>query len=196
MWIASIPALSIISLICFYFLEGLYFIILSGALLLFFIPVAAFFRDPERKIGQGVVSPADGKITKIEMNRDRVLISIFMNVHNVHVNRMPWDGTIENVDHISGGFVPAFDKDSDTNERFIIRFRTTNGTWEMKQIAGAVARRIVPYVKPGDVLKKGQRFGMIRFGSRVDIDLKIPKGQKVIVSVGDMVLAGTSSLTG
>ena len=194
-WIISIPILSLISLLVHFWLQTQYFLILASVLLLIFIPILAFFRDPDRAIGEGVVSPADGKIRDIKVEGGWLFISIFMNVHNVHVNRMPSDGRILSLEHIDGGFVPAFDKGSDSNERVIIRFKTGNEKWEMKQIAGTVARRIVTYAGPGDFLNKGERFGMIRFGSRVDIRFKMPKGHKISVRIGDRVVAGVTSLT-
>jgi phosphatidylserine decarboxylase len=194
-WLISIPMLSIVSFSIYFLLEEVYFVLLGALILVSFIPVLAFFRDPERTIGEGVVSPADGIVTRIEEDRGWVDISIFMNVHNVHVNRMPDSGRILSVEHISGGYVPAFNKDSDRNERYMIEVQTNNGKWRITQIAGAVARRIVPYVEPGDTLEKGSRFGMIRFGSRVDLRFKVPIGQKISVKVGDKVLAGISSLS-
>ncbi len=166
-------------------------------LLILSIPLSLFFRDPDRKIGNGVISPADGKIVRVE-NRGKGywFVSIFMNVHNVHVNRIPWDGSIVNQNYIKGGFVPAFDKDSDNNERLITTLKTSNGKWEITQIAGAVARRIVPYLSVGTQVTKGQRFGMIRYGSRVDVLFKLPRGMKIEVEVGQKVLAGTTNLAG
>lgn len=194
-WIISIPLLSMVSLMFYFWLGYSYFILLASVLLVLFLPVMAFFRDPERPIGEGVVSPADGRIRDIRMDGGRLFISIFMNVHNVHVNRMPFDGRILSVEHLDGGYLPAFKKDSDRNERVLIVFSTVNGKWEMKQIAGSVARRIVTYAGPGDLLRKGDRFGLIRFGSRVDLDLKVPKGHRLLVEVGDRVFAGRTSLT-
>lgn len=159
------------------------------------VPLSLFFRDPERIIGDGVVSPADGKVVMVEKKGGNSwLVSIFMNVHNVHVNRIPWGGIVVDKMHISGGYAPAFNKDSNRNERLITKLKTSNGTWEITQIAGAVARRIVPYVKVGDVLNKGQRFGMIRYGSRVDLLFKMPKGMIIDVKVGERVLAGTTNI--
>lgn len=194
-WLSAIPLLSIVSAGLFLITDSIYFLGLSMLLITIFIPVLLFFRDPERRIGEGVICPADGKVMSIEEKGGWATIKIFMNVHNVHVNRWPLEGTVISVDHISGGYVPAFQKDSDRNERVIIRFKTANGTWEMKQIAGAVARRIVPYVRVGDHLRKGERFGLIRFGSRVDIRFKLPLSQKIVVEEGQKVLAGTTSLS-
>ncbi|MGA1793016.1 MAG: phosphatidylserine decarboxylase [Thermoplasmatota archaeon] len=181
LYILAFPAFALIVL-------GFLFLI-SGVVL------GLFFRDPERIVGEGVVSPADGRVTRVEMMRGRTcFVSIFMNVHNVHVNRMPWSGTILDVVHHPGGFAPAFNKDSDNNERTVTRFKTEFGTWEMTQIAGAVARRIVPYISPGDRLEKGDRFGLIRFGSRVDLKFTIPPGMELTVEIGQKVRAGSSEI--
>jgi phosphatidylserine decarboxylase len=159
------------------------------------VPILIFFRDPKRSVGEGVVSPADGKVITVERRKGNwYFISIFMNIHNVHVNRAPWEGRVISQEHIPGGFVPAFNKDSDSNERVVTRIGTDNGTWEMVQIAGAVARRIISYVKPGQILEKGDRFGMIRFGSRVDLHFKLPRGYFISVREGDRVRAGSSNL--
>jgi phosphatidylserine decarboxylase len=194
-WIAVIPLFSLIAAVVFLLLDSVYFIIISAVFILLFIPLILFFRDPERKIAEGVVCPADGKIMEIERKGQWITIKTFMNVHNVHVNRWPFEGRIVSMEHISGGYVPAFDKDSDRNERVRIRFTTGNGTWEITQIAGAVARRIVPYVDEGDVLAKGDRFGLIRFGSRVDIRFKLPRGHRIAVEEGQTVKAGSTSLS-
>ncbi len=193
-WITSVPILSIVSLVIHFITGSTYSLVLAGILVIIMFPVLMFFRDPERKIGKGVVSPADGVVTRADLNRGWADVSIFMNVHNVHVNRFPWRGKVTMVEHIPGGFVPAFDKGSDNNERVKIGLKTENGEWMIVQIAGAVARRIVPYVSVGDVLSKGERFGMIRFGSRVDLRFKMPRGYILRVEAGEKVKAGSTSL--
>jgi len=160
-----------------------------------------FFRDPERVIPQeeGIaVSPADGKVIRIASREDpltgecRECISIFMNVFNVHVNRAPVAGRIAGIRYYPGKFFNAsFDKASTDNERCAWLAEEEDGTrWTFVQIAGLVARRIVPHAETGDVLRRGQRFGMIRFGSRVDVYL--PPMYSPSVSVGETVLAGQS----
>lgn len=195
-WTALVPMLSAASAMLHLVLGPAYFLYLSGTLLAVSVLVLAFFRDPERRIGEGVVSPADGVVTRAEVKRGRAVVSVFMNIHNVHVNRSPWDLLVISMEHVPGGFVPAFDKDSDTNERLIYELASENGKWRMVQIAGAVARRIVPYVSEGDRLAKGQRFGLIRFGSRVDLDFKIPARCRLKVRTGDRVKAGVTTLAG
>jgi len=158
-----------------------------------------FFRDPERNIGKGIVACADGRIREISNIKDDEIgdctkISTFMNLYNVHVNRIPLDGTIKNVVHISGIHFPAFKKESEKNERVIITIDTNIGTIKVIQIAGTLARRIVPYIKKGDKLKKGERIGMIRFGSRVDVYLPTKMIKIIHVKLGDMVKAEETTL--
>ena len=157
-----------------------------------------FFRDPDRTIADGIVCPADGYIRERCDTTDAIVgtcvkISIFMNIHNVHVNRMPFDGTIREITHIPGGHIPAFTKESDRNERVITILDTVIGPLKLVQIAGTLARRIVPYVGKGDTVKKGERIGLIRLGSRVDLYLP-KKGIRVLVNEHDRVTAGADSI--
>jgi phosphatidylserine decarboxylase len=158
---------------------------IAGLLLtLFFI---MFFRDPERTPKgdeDDAVSPADGRVISVN---DRKLC-IFMNIHNVHVNRAPLSGTVMEIDYKPGGFIPAFNKDSDVNERNHVVINTECGNLELTQIAGVLTRRIVSYISEGSAVKRGERIGMIRFGSRVDII--IPETYFYSVSMGDKVKAG------
>lgn len=160
-----------------------------------------FFRDPERVVPQGeglAVSPADGRIIRVEDRADpfsdetRCCVSIFMNVFSVHVNRAPVDCVVEDIRYWPGKFLnAAFDKASTDNERCAYRLRGDDGqVWSMVQIAGLVARRIVCRTEPGDPLARGQRYGMIRFGSRVD--LYLPRGYVAAVRIGEQVFAGQS----
>jgi phosphatidylserine decarboxylase len=153
-----------------------------------------FFRDPEREIPEGrVLAPADGVVQSIMPWRDgRTRVAIFMSPLNVHVNRAPLAGTVTSVEHIPGGFVPAFNKESENNERVVWHFDTELGDIEMIQIAGAVARRIVPYLPTGSKVEQGERIGLIRFGSRVD--LYLPRGVEVAVEVGQKTVAGVTRL--
>ena len=152
-----------------------------------------FFRDPERAPGEGMVAPADGVVQSIDEWEDgRVRVAIFMDPLNVHVNRAPLDGVVRSVTHVKGGFVPAFDKESDQNERVVWIFDTAAGELEVVQIAGTVARRIVPYLKAGDRVKKGDRIGIIRLGSRVDTYL--PPGLAPSVQLRQKTSAGVTTL--
>ena len=169
--------------------------------------VASFFRDPIRTTPRGdrlIVSPADGLVTMIadvpvprELAGDDALgngvvtrVSIFMSVFDVHINRTPIGGTIKRVVYISGKFLNAdLDKASEENERQHILVEARDGLRVgFTQIAGLVARRIVPFVKPGDIVATGQRVGLIRFGSRVDVFL--PAGTAPRVILGQRALAG------
>ncbi len=149
-----------------------------------------FFRDPGRDIPEkGIVSPADGVVSLIDEKDGGKRVAVFMNVHNVHVNRAPISGRILSVKHVSGGYLPAYRKDSDRNERMYIEMQTDIGKVTVVQIAGVMVRRIVTYVKPSELVEKGQRIGMIRLGSRVDTIM--PEGRvKIIVNEGDKVKAG------
>lgn len=153
-----------------------------------------FFRDPEREIARGrVISPADGVVQSIMPWKDgRTRVAIFMSPLNVHVNRAPLAGTVTSVEHVPGGFVPAFNKESENNERVVWHFDTEIGDIEMIQIAGTVARRIIPYVPEGTKVEQGERIGLIRFGSRVDIYL--PQGIEPAVEVGQATTAGVTRL--
>ncbi|MDH2430290.1 phosphatidylserine decarboxylase [Sphaerisporangium sp. TRM90804] len=151
-----------------------------------------FFRDPDRQPGDGLVlSPADGVVQSIDPQPDgRTRVAIFMSPLDVHVNRAPLDGTVTSIRHVAGGYRPAFNKDSDQNERVVWHFATALGDIELVQIAGAVARRIMPYLGEGAKVEQGQRIGLIRFGSRVDIYL--PAGTTPAVTVGQRTTAGVT----
>ena len=143
-----------------------------------------FFRDPERKVEVSdtyMVSPADGTVIDIRGRK----VCIFMFLQNVHVNRAPISGKIREITYRKGGYLPAFCKDSERNE-FIIHSKY--GDVSVTQIAGTIARRIVSYPRVNDIIEQGQRIGMIRFGSRVDVT--IPHDFEIIVRKGERVLAG------
>lgn len=155
-----------------------------------------FFRDPERDIPDeagSVVSPGDGKVTDVVVGNDkRLRISIFLNVFNVHVNRSPISGVLREVKYVRGKFVNAMsDLSADQNEQNIAVVEGEDGQRVVfKQIAGLLARRIVFTPKPGDHLERGQRVGMIKFGSRVEVVLDA--SARPNVKVGDHVKAGSS----
>lgn len=153
-----------------------------------------FFRDPEREIAPGrLIAPADGVVQSILPWQDgRTRVAIFMSPRNVHVNRAPLAGTVSSMEHIPGGYVPAFNKESEHNERVVWHFDSELGEVEMVQIAGAVARRIVPYTTTGAKVDQGERIGLIRFGSRVDVYL--PAGVEAAVEVGQTTTAGVTRL--
>jgi phosphatidylserine decarboxylase len=154
--------------------------------------VLAFFRDPDRvPPPAGVVSPADGRVSVVRAEGDRLRVGVFMNVTDVHVNRAPLPGTVREVTHRPGAHRPAFSKDSERNERVDVDC----GDFEVSLIAGAFARRIFPYVEPGDDLARGQRIGHIAFGSRADVLLPPAYDRAdLCVAEGDTVRAGETIL--
>ena len=165
--------------------------------------VTQFFRDPPREVPQqesAVLAPADGRVVVVGKARDPYLdrealkISVFMNVFNVHSNRSPIDGSVAGAWYHPGRFVnAALDKASEENERNALHLRRRDGRdVTCVQVAGLIARRVLCYVKEGDVLARGQRYGFIRFGSRVDVYLPIDASAKV--AVGDIVHATESIL--
>lgn len=176
-----------------------FFLFLAIVFLLITIFFIIFFRDPDRDIGMGIVAAADGKIREITNTRDDVvgdsiLISVFMNIYNIHVNRAPLDGKITSITHKAGSHIPAFKKESDRNEHMVTILDTEIGRVKIVQIAGTIARRIYPYIHVGDEVKKGSRIGIIQFGSRVDIYLPRSKIKMVKVKVGDMIKAGVDTV--
>jgi phosphatidylserine decarboxylase len=199
-----------------FFLVMLDWELIGWPMLLLAFGIFAFFRDPERVVPQtegAIVAPADGLVTLIEdVEPPRELqiedgsgfaglpagavtrVSIFMSVFDVHINRTPVGGTVRRVVYIPGRFMNAeLDKASEENERQHILIERSDGLKiGFTQIAGLLARRIVPFVKPGDIVAKGQRVGLIRFGSRVDVYL--PAGTDPKVMIGQTIVAGETVL--
>ena len=176
----------------FYFIYKPLFI-LSIILLIF---TFYFFRDPERVVPIGddiLVSPADGLITNIteikEGKKTYIKVSIFLSIFNVHIQRLPISGEVTKVDYIEGKFINAtLDKASDENERLKITIKNGNNLIYVTQIAGLIARRIVNYVKPNENINQGERYGIIKFGSRVDIEF--PNNFKLLVNEGQQCIGG------
>ena len=165
-----------------------------------FLFVTWFFRDPERSIPEdpnAIVSAGDGRVVEIVQEKDPLLdgvytrVSVFLNVFNVHVNRVPIAGKIQATRYNPGKFLNAAShKASLDNEQSAILLNNGHVTILVKQIAGLIARRIVCWAEEGDEYQRGQRFGLIRFGSRVDIFL--PEGTDIKVEIGDIVSGGSS----
>ena len=176
----------------FYFIYKPLFI-LSLILLIF---TFYFFRDPERVVPIGddiLVSPADGLISNItetkEGKKTYIKVSIFLSIFNVHIQRLPITGEVTKVDYIEGKFINAtLDKASDENERLKITIKNGNNLIYVTQIAGLIARRIVNYVKPNENINQGDRYGIIKFGSRVDIEF--PNNFKLLVNEGQQCIGG------
>lgn len=177
--------------------------LLAVLLLIVALWVAYFFRDPERTGVRGprlVIAPADGLVLPIVdvdepsfINGRATRISIFMNVFSVHVNRYPVDGTVQYLHYNPGKFITASrDKASLENEQMSVGIATPRSKVLVRQIAGLIARRIVTYSKSGDSAKQGERFGLIRFGSRVDVF--VPVGTTIKVKAGEHTSAGTTLL--
>lgn len=161
-------------------------ILLSALLLMIPAFTLFFFRDPDRETAEGIVSPADGRI--VELDRERRSLDIFMSLTDVHVNRTPIPGRIISSEHVEGKCHPAYSEKSSENERREIQISTESGVIIVHQIAGIFARRIVSYVDEGDRVQKGERIGMIRFGSRVHLEL--PSDTRLTVKEGERVKAG------
>jgi len=169
-------------------------------LLLLAIFVFSFFRDPERAVPANpgaIVAPADGRIVVLKdedfAGRPGKRISVFLAVWNVHVNRSPAAGTITALQYRPGKFFAAMlERASLENEQNVFTLKTETGEMVFKQIAGLIARRVVSWKKPGDTVARGERIGLVRFGSRVDIWL--PKEAEILVRVGDHVKGGSSVL--
>jgi phosphatidylserine decarboxylase len=183
-------ALGIVLLLLHFFYLSLPFFILTAF-------VAYFFRNPARQIPDGknlIVSPADGKIVKIsEPDGGEKSVSIFLNIFNVHVNRSPIAGELESLIYKRGRFKAAFDEEaSRVNEQNVLTIKGAQCRVIVRQIAGLIARRVICWKKPGDALQRGELFGLIRFGSRVDV--VVPRSVRILVKVGDQVRAGSSIL--
>jgi phosphatidylserine decarboxylase len=192
-------AISVVAALVVHFWAGWLWALPLWIIVLF---VVQFFRDPPRTPPDdpyAIVSPADGRIVLVErtrdpyLDRDALKISVFMNVFNAHSNRSPVDGTVRKTWYHAGSFVnAALSKASLENERAAIWLATNRGDVTCVQVAGLIARRILCYAKEGERLARGERFGFIRFGSRVDVYL--PPGAVPKASVGDKVYATSTTL--
>ena len=177
--------------------------IIAGISSLLLVFSLNFFRDPDRKIPEGdniIISPADGKVTVVttindpDVGENSKLVSIFLNVFDVHANRVPLSGKVISVSRKDGQFVSAFRHDAaDVNEQTTTLFDTSLGAVKVKQIAGLIARRILCYAKSGEKMNKGDRLGFIMFGSRTDVIF--PHSVNVLVKVGQSVV-GTETIIG
>jgi phosphatidylserine decarboxylase len=175
---------------------------ISLGLLVLACLIAMFFRNPERVPPHGdgiVISPCDGRVVEIVQDTDSDNIpgeplqrmSIFMSIFNVHVNRWPVSGVVQKIEHVDGSFLDARDpKASSTNEHNSVVVQSGDKSMEVVQIAGKIARRIACWVYEGDRVQQGDRFGLIRFGSRVDVYL--PKDFSFVVPIGTKVRAGVT----
>jgi len=174
--------------------QSIIFIILFILFFLLAMLVSLFFRDPERKIPEEtdlILSPADGKIQDIKTVNNTTVISIFLSIFNVHINRVPVAGVIKRAFYRKGKYLAAFREDaSDVNERYELEIENPSGKVVVHQIAGVIARRVVCRVKEGQEMKAGMKFGLIRFGSRVDLFL--PSNATILVQKGKKVKGGVT----
>jgi phosphatidylserine decarboxylase len=158
---------------------------MTGLALAGFVFMIFFHRDPDRLPGgEGMLSPADGKIIQATPQK----ITIFMSPSNVHVNRAPLDGVVRDIEYRKGTHRPAFMRRACMNQQNRMYLETDDGDMELCQITGTLVRKIICYVQPGDQVSRGERIGMIRFGSRVEVS--IPCGYNLQVHMGDKVRAG------
>lgn len=196
-----IPALAL-SLVCFclfFFFDIVIFFIVAVLVSILTIFLVFFFRDPKRKIPETddvILSPADGKVSSIEpffnhpfFDSEGKRLSIFLRITDVHINRAPVSGTVKYLKYIPGRFHPAFrSESSEENEQNEVWLENNKGKIVLKQITGFLARRIVCNLKKGEKIKMGEKFGMIKFGSKVE--LLLPKDVKILVSLKEKVKAG------
>ena len=177
----------------------LYTVLLAGLFIALFAVLLHFFRDPKRTppTGEGVfLAPADGRVVEVHqvhgpgsIGDEMLKIGIFMSLSDVHVNRAPVGGQVTSVEHVPGQFLQAFRPEaSEVNEYNLIGLQSRYGRVLVKQIAGILARRVVCWVRPGQRLEAGERLGVIKFGSRVE--LYLPLGAEPLVRVGEQVHAG------
>jgi len=196
---AGIPL--ILALVASLIWPGLHTFLPAGLLTTLFALLLYFFRDPERTsaAGEGVfLAPADGRVVEVkQVHEPRFLqgeglkISIFMSLLDVHVNRVPVEGQVVLVEHVPGQFLQAFRAEaSEVNEHNLVGLESRHGRVLVKQVAGIMARRVVCWVRPGQKVQAGDRLGVVKFGSRVDVFL--PPGAASVVRVGDRARAGVT----
>jgi phosphatidylserine decarboxylase len=192
-----IAAASLVALTLLWVLAGeripLFFVPLLVVLGALWVFLAAFFRDPDRPTGAGIVSAADGRIREVVRDSDHWRISVFMNVTNVHVNRFPIDGRVAHLDDSGAGYRPAYQVEAAHNRQRRYTLESSLGQVEVIQMTGILARRLVSFVKVGEAHIKGDRIGMIVLGSRVDVVLPASRAEPV-VHVGERVRAGITTI--
>jgi len=184
--------LTVVMILIFNWTGKTHYAYLSTIFFILSMSIMLFFRDPERKVPTGdklIIAPADGKIIVLRDNDDGVTISTFMSVFNVHINRSPVDGEVKSVTFFPGKFLSAFKEDAlKENQRNEIVYSTKSGEVRMHQVTGAIARRTIFNLKAGDKVTAGDKVGLIRFGSRVDLFL--PAGSEIDVKLKQKVRGG------
>lgn len=193
--------LALLVVLAWWWVPGGFRFVVGGAFTLLFLLVLQFYRDPRRTPPEGlpesaVLSPADGRVVDVRLQDGHLHISIFLSPFNVHVNRAPVSGRVLELVHTPGRFLPAYEaRASVENERVLLAMEVPGlGRLTCVQVAGLVARRIENWISAGQTLTRGERYGMIHFGSRVDLTL--PPGLSARVQNGDRVKAGVSVLAG
>ena len=191
LWLVIAPAVAVAAFLAVAVILSSYVaFLLTIPFGIIFLGFAVFFRDPPRIIGRGIVSPADGKV--VDANPDTRHVAIYMSVLSVHVNRAPWACVVRSQQRHLGGHVPASSPAASKNVSLEWQLDSAIGEIALVQITGLFARRIVPYLGEGARIKKGQKIGMIRFGSRVEIVL--PPTVRLVVKAGDRVRAGETTI--
>lgn len=189
----------VVPVICF---KSIILIILTEAVLIIaLLFVVYFFRDPRREIVYDeniLYSPCDGTVTEVESGHDRIRISVFLSLFNVHINRIPCGALVESINYTRGHFRNANNPDSarlnESNELTVYKSAEPPENIVIRQVSGAIARRIVCRVKVGDVLSQGEKFGMIKFGSRTELILPNGKDREICVKSGDKIKAGLTAV--
>jgi phosphatidylserine decarboxylase len=195
--------LVILAAIAVALLPGFFTLTLLGLMFILLLMVLYFFRNPRREIVDEpglVIGPCDGKVVAITpmheegyLEADCIRISVFLSVLDVHVQRAPVGGNVSLVEHRPGKFLQAFKPEaSDLNERISMIIDSDHGRVLLQQIAGILARRCVNFAQPGERIHVGQRFGLIKFGSRVDLHL--PPGAQILVNIGDQIYGGLTPI--
>ena len=195
-WPIVLPvlALAVSSFLCVAFLHNHAMLVPAIIFSIIGLVLLSFFRDPARRVPDGVgkvVSPADGKVLRTETLADgRKHVAIFLSVFNVHVNRVPYSGQVDNVTQIPGAYFHAGTERAEGNARVDVQAHSDHGPVAWRQVSGAIARKIACSLKSGDRVKTGDRFGLIYFGSRMDVFL--PACAVIVAKPGEKVLAGES----
>lgn len=192
-WLGTVAIVLLVLVVLYAISHALLILAPLVVVLVFFGLLLSFFRDPERTVAEGIVAAADGRVMVVKEEGSRIRIGTFMNVTNVHVNRSPAAGYLVRVDTREGPRAPAYSPEATGNAQKRYLLGTPIGLVEVVQITGLIARRCVAYSRAGSPLRRGERFGMVLFGSRVDVVL--PKDSvRVVVRVGTRVHAGSTTI--
>jgi phosphatidylserine decarboxylase len=189
----SAGAADVLLAVLFFLTSLVFLLVLAVVFAALFLVFLMFFRDPRRAPAPGIVAAADGRVNVVQREGNRIRVGTFMNLHNVHVNRIPYPGYLVRVEDRQGKKRPAFSPEASGNAQKRYLCGTPIGVVEVVQITGLIARRCVSYQDAGGPLPKGERLGMILFGSRVDVVLPADR-VRVLVHVGEVVKANLTSI--